>query len=261
MVPRLASTEVLLVGNPPGNIEDNKWDVEGRTLYLDESGGPEASTPMLRRPAWGLAWLRKKQGEEQNRAPEDMDEDECSFDGGFCGAIDDEQNTSTRAALGGLLFVLCKTAGNVVIAPDCSYVIGGFEKFRDDTQGCHADLWFCIDAARRERRGRATILKVKAHRTEKEVAAIDCPQELRHFCGNHFADRMAARVAEAARVEPEVREEILEWGKKRCWCRSELLLRTPWWLARWRRDRRKPKHQDKKNAMRCEKPSADRGIG
>ena len=133
--------------------------------------------PHLRRSGWGLA-IRKpasKRGCYDIRA-------------GWYGCIADEPNTPARAALHALLFVLENTEGNAIVAPDCLYVIGGFEGLRDTTAASHADLWWRIDRARTERSGGIRMHKVKAHPSVEAVVA-DRTVSMLHFTGNHYADR------------------------------------------------------------------------
>ena len=216
VIPELPVQDVLLIGKEPGAFANETWDVSGRVLYLDESGGPEASTPLLRRPAWGIAWLKAFDGLTGEECEEDPGffEKLCEFEGGFCAGVADAQNTATRAALRALLFILLRTSGNATVAPDCIYVTGGFGKFRDDSQGCHADLWHQIDLAKRQRRGKIEMLKVKAHRTEQDVVKTGSGVELQHFAGNHYADRLAARAALEARVPEEIRDEVFALERK-----------------------------------------------
>jgi len=54
--------EIKLVGAAKPFIAGIKLDVSDMILYLDESGGPHASDPRVRRAGWGLVALRRKVG-------------------------------------------------------------------------------------------------------------------------------------------------------------------------------------------------------
>ena len=165
---------------------DEIINVEGRTLYLDESGGKFSGETRLRKCGWGVA---------------DVDPETDDFVGGWFAGLGGQDQTHFRAALEATLFVLKKIEGNAVLAPDSINLVEGLapQKLAENmAKGNlrHADLWEAIEEASKRRQGQLTIKKVKAHREIEEVAKTG--REVSEWIGNTFADALAGKGAELA---------------------------------------------------------------
>ena len=178
-----------------------KIEMHGRTSFVDESGGEDASDVRTRRCGWGAAWLG----------------DGTRFKGGWSGTLPGQCQTPLRATIFAAIFILERCEGDVTIAPDCKTFL---DKCRQDwgaadTHGAHADLWAELRAIvrGREARGEQTsLLKVKAHLTEQQAMERRVPIE--QFVGNKLADVLAGRAAARGRLAVPLREHIAALDRK-----------------------------------------------
>ena len=157
------------------------FDAQGRCFYLDESAGAYSSSPCVRRAGWGVAVLEPTS---------------LQLLYGWCGAPAGEVQTQIGAAVEALKFILASTEGDICIAPDCQYVIDGMRNIYElSIFGSYAPQWAEIRSILGTRRGKVTMIKVSAHESLEDYASGHEPLE--HWVGNNFADRLAARAAEA----------------------------------------------------------------
>ena len=135
------------------------------TCYLDESGGVHARDVRIRRSGWGLAFLNKPRGNIK---------EDIKLVALVAGSLAGMVQTPNRAAIEALLYALKNTKGNLTIMPDSKYLVKGAEKGEGfgDGNGVNADLWACVGAELRRRKGDGDIiqeLKTKAHQDVKQV--------------------------------------------------------------------------------------------
>ena len=82
--------------------------------------------------------------------------------------------TPNRAAIEALLYAIKNTRGNLTIMPDSKHLVKGAEKGEGfgDGNGVNADLWACVGAEIRRRKGNGDViqvLKTKAHQDLERV--------------------------------------------------------------------------------------------
>ena len=123
-----AADVVYQIGEVEAPGEDGRWPVTG-TLYLDESGGANASMPSIRHCGWGVALV--------GDAPEP---DAPSFIAGWFGAICNRVNTPARAATKAINFIASRTLGAIRVAPDLQYMVNGVAIAPGKRLGNYADL-------------------------------------------------------------------------------------------------------------------------
>ena len=134
------------------------WNVEGSTIFLDESAGSHSGSPILRRAGWGLAVIN----------------DDLSLRAGVYAPLGGKQQTQIRAGLSALVFIAEETSGEVCVKPDCQYLIDGVNSGRFGTLGWgedkrHVDLWQRFWNACVSRHGAVNLVKVTAHQDIEEA--------------------------------------------------------------------------------------------
>lgn len=109
--------------------------------FIDESGGPLAAEPVLRQAGWGVAALQG-QAADYDCALRSGQHDPPPLVGGVAATLAGQSQTSDRAALAALSYIVQKFVGNVVVGPDSEYVYDRVLKarYRAPT-GANADLW------------------------------------------------------------------------------------------------------------------------
>ena len=164
-----------------------KWQMAGYAIYLDESAGRHTACPSLRRAGWGVAFFRE-------------DDADTHLAVGIYSGVSGAEQTQNRAALEALLYLAIWTDGDVVVHPDATFLIKGWAAIGDKAihDGRHVQLWADILSATRKRRGELKLIKVDAHVSMEQASQM---QQLHHWVGNHWADRLAARGAEDASVD------------------------------------------------------------
>ena len=116
--------------------------------------------------------------------------------------------TTARATLTGLQFVLAHTVGHLRIFPDLKNIVQGVNNFHKVREREHAELWLNIKQLVETREEGITIQKTDAHRTWKHFASLSTVERV-HFAGNFFADALADKAAKLAELPAEVVEPIL----------------------------------------------------
>ena len=180
-------------------LDASQW-----TLYLDESGGPHAAEPLLRRAGWGLAAFHK--GSSQ-------------LLGGIAGTVEGVSQTSNRAALLALEFALDRFRGHVEIVPDSKYVVDGvnLRKRHLFPSGANSDIWHGIGQKLRDNQQTLVVRKTTSHleQKRKDFYTMEHLDE-RDFLGNSAADAYADRAATIAGSGMASAELGLSFLRGRC---------------------------------------------
>ncbi len=146
-----------------------KLNLSGRKVYLDESGGDHADDTRLRRCGWGLAVMNCREADVDGN---------YSFDGGFAGSLPGEHQTTLRATLSGMTYLLEVTEGDLHVCPDAKVFVDGYKEGRHlRPWGADADLWGHMGELLRGRGGTVVASKVDAHLTDQQVLRGDVDTE------------------------------------------------------------------------------------
>ena len=65
-----------------------------------------------------------------------------------------------------MVFIAENTVGDIIVCPDCAYVLTSFDAYRYSPWAKQADLLHRLDMALTHRRGTITLCKVTAHSEE-----------------------------------------------------------------------------------------------
>ena len=168
--------------------------LHGRTVYLDESAGEYSSNPYLRRAGWGLAVL----------------DHNLKLEFAWYGTVAGKWQTQNRAAIEALIFLTKHTEGDIIIAPDSLFLLNGAAGAESkDPSEKHYDLWHEFVLAKQLRRGALAYRKVSAHQSMQDFAEGSGPLE--DWLGNHMADRLADKGAQANRVGINMERQHHHW--------------------------------------------------
>ena len=171
-------------------------NLNGRTVFLDESGGGFSSIAWLRRAGWGIAVVRPDHALEY----------------GFFAGVGGNTQTQIRGALSALKSLALHSVGDIVICPDCAYLVDGFNDIDSKASGfgTHVDIWSEIRIALRRRAGTVTMRKVSAHE-EVDYVAANLDFSLADWIGNHFANALASRAAAMCAVAADTLLTYKAW--------------------------------------------------
>ena len=179
--------------------DGDKVDVSQHHVYLDESGGENASDNRFTRAGWGLALIDAVEG--QDGMPKTT-----NFRGGWAGDLPGEFQTAPRACLQAFIFALANTKGHLVVKPDASYLVDGFRERRFKTpDGTNADLWHEVGQLINTRpRGVAGVEVVKVDAHIKAEVVIAGGVDMDDYHGNVMADALAGHGASISAVPQAV---------------------------------------------------------
>jgi len=178
-------------------MSEGKIDVSNHEVFLDESGGEHTSDTRLKRCGWGLALVQKVEGGEVQR---------CNFIAGVAGTLPGLFQSTSRACLEAFIYILANSTGPLVVKPDASYLVDGFNSRRYQApEGTNADLWHAIGLLMNNRTEDVQVLKVEAHVEDHRV--IDGDVDYYDFFGNHMADALASRGAKLHAVSSAIVQE------------------------------------------------------
>ena len=193
-------TDVMNFGNFSSMQDGELANAAHYRFFLDESGGVDSSDPRIRRCGWGIAALDRSEEPTTLAA-------RCAFLGGWASPLAGSPQTATRACLAGLIFLLEKTVGPLLVFLDAKYLVDGYEKGRHhQPQGTHADLWHRIGLLVNERPHPVEVRKTKAHIAADQVVRGEA--DLVQWVGNHWADALAASGARRGQVSSDVRLNV-----------------------------------------------------
>ena len=100
--------------------------------------------------------------------------------------------------------------GDIAIAPDSLFLLNGAAcDASKDPREKHYDLWHDFAEAKQPRRGTLSYRKVSAHQSMEDFAAGSGPLE--DWLGNHLADRLADKGAQANRVGINMERQHHHW--------------------------------------------------
>jgi ribonuclease HI len=206
-LPPPRKVELVGTGLFAGLERSEPLNIEGLDVYLDESGGEFSSDIRRRRCGWGLAIIREQDGD-------------FVLTGGVAGTLEDVQQTSNRAAVEALVFVLRFTRGHGTVKPDSKYLVDGFNGGRyRRPDGRNADLWSLVAEALDARDTGIEVVKVRAHIDQEEAMGLDA-EAWRDVIGNMYADGYAGQAA--ARARPHGTDDDL---RVKAWdCRATKVL-------------------------------------
>jgi ribonuclease HI len=163
-------------------------DVTGFDIYLDESGGEYSADVRRRRCGWGLAVLS-------------VDGNDVTLRGGVAGTLSGPDQTSNRAAIDALIFILSFTRGYCQVKPDSKYLVDGFNGGRHRRlDGRNADLWAMVAEALDKRGVGVELIKVTAHVEKNDALELD-EGAWRDVIGNMYADGFAGQASTRARPD------------------------------------------------------------
>ena len=176
-----------------GICQQELWDAEARSVYIDESAGAFSSNEVLRRCGWGFVILS---------------EDNTVL-GAVSGTQPGTEQTQNAAVLTGIEYMLKHSVGDICVRPDSNMAVDGLRRvLRGELSqfGPHAHSWHAISRALEARHGAVTVERVDAHADVDDYIEHGYP--VQDWIGNEVADYLAG---EAARANGPSLQRITDW--------------------------------------------------